>query len=103
MARTKGSASVVSISLRLHARDGQQAEVPVDPKRQDAVFFTLGAVDKFLVPFYAARDGLDAALKLRAEAARRFRRTGNVGVAFHQGMCALTFPPVHWTRAAIRR
>jgi hypothetical protein len=103
MARTKGRASIVSISLHLRARDGQHAEVPVDPKRHDAVFFTLSAVDKFLVPFYAARDGLDAALKLRAEVARAFRRTGGIGVVLHHGMCRLIVSPIRWRRVSMAR
>jgi len=103
MARTKGSVSVVSISVRLRARTGQQAEVPVEPRTDDAVFFTLGAVDKFLIPLYAARDGLDAALKLRARIARTFRQTGGVGVALHQGMCETITPPLQWTATRIGR
>jgi hypothetical protein len=103
MAQSKGSASIVSISVRLGARGGQHAEVPVDPRRHDAVFFTLGAVDKFLVPLYTARDGLEAALKLRAQVARSFRRTGGVGVALHQGMCALSVRPIRWTKASGRQ
>jgi hypothetical protein len=87
MAATRTRVSIKSITVRLHARDGRQADVQLDPREDDALFFSLGAVDTFLVPVYAARDGLDAALRFRAQAQRKVRRTGGI-VVLHKLGCA---------------
>lgn len=97
--RTRG---IKSTTLRFDARDGRHGEVRLDPEG-DAVFFTLDAVDRFLVPFYAARDGLDAALKFRAEAARAMNHAGAIIVVLHKGMCNRVLLRVPLRRSPIRK
>jgi hypothetical protein len=95
--RTRG---IESITLRFQSRDGRQADVRVDPRKYDAVFFTLPAVENIMLPFYAAKGGLGAALKVRAEVTRKLRRPG---VVFHQGPCRLRVLPIRWRRSSIRK
>jgi hypothetical protein len=95
MATTRTRVSVKSITVRLHARDGRQADVQLDPRKDDTLFLSLGAVDTFLVPVYAARDELDAALRFRAQAAREFRRTGAI-VVLHKAGCMRKMARLRW-------
>lgn len=58
---SKENATLLSITVRLRTRDGAERVVEIDPKDSDALFWTLGAVERFLLPFYCATKGFDFA------------------------------------------
>jgi len=57
---------VQEIQLRILLRDGRIHVTTHSPSDLDAVFFTLSAVDKFAVPYYARLYGVDFAARMRA-------------------------------------
>ncbi|HEU4453697.1 MAG TPA: hypothetical protein VFR81_11590, partial [Longimicrobium sp.] len=56
---------VIEVTLTLH--DGR--EVRIDGREHDAVFWSLSAIDKFAVPYYARTDGAEYAAEMRRRAA----------------------------------
>ncbi len=58
--------AVITVTLVL--LDGR--EIHLDGREHDAVFWTLSAVDKFAVPYYARTDGPEFAAEMRRRAAR---------------------------------
>jgi hypothetical protein len=53
-----------SMSLVIRTRDGASRTISL-PRRADAIFLTMSAVDKFVIPYYTRVDGVDAAAALR--------------------------------------
>jgi hypothetical protein len=65
--RFKGKpAEVLAITVKLRT-GSDTVSVTVDPRKYDALVWTLPALDKFLVPYYARIYGLDRARELREE------------------------------------
>lgn len=62
-------ANVAEISLHIVTTDGHTRDIPVG-RTTDALFLSLPAVDKFMIPYYARVIGVDAAAALRASIAR---------------------------------
>ena len=58
-------AEILDITVKVQTAKGP-VSVTVNPKEYDAMFWSLGAVDKFLVPYYAGVSGLDRAVQVRA-------------------------------------
>jgi hypothetical protein len=79
-------ARVISITVRLRTRDGQQREVEVDPKEYDSVFFNAEVAERLLAPYYTARYGFKDALRRLGPLHRRVRRAG-LTVLMHMPYC----------------
>jgi hypothetical protein len=56
---------VVAVRLTIESPDGRRDTVDVDPTKVDALFFTMSAVDKFVVPYYSRVYGPEYATVLR--------------------------------------
>ena len=81
---------VVSITVLLRARDGTERTVEIDPSESDALFWTVGAFDRLLMPFYCARRGFEFASAVR----RQFvdDKTGLIVIPIlHKKLCKLPF------------
>lgn len=64
-------ADVVSMTLVVRMRDGTVRERRMGPE-VDAIFLTLPAIDKFVIPYYARIVGVDSAAAMRGQLARSF-------------------------------
>jgi hypothetical protein len=58
--------SIESITVTVHPTTRDAYSFEFDPKKSDALFFTLSAVDKFVLPYYAGVLGVDYAAQMRA-------------------------------------
>jgi len=65
---------VASIRITTQMRDGSSNTVTLSPDSVDAVFLTLDALDKFLLPYYARVYGVTYAATIRAGIVERLRR-----------------------------
>jgi hypothetical protein len=45
----------------------------IDPREVDAAFFNIAAIDKFVIPYYSALVGPEAATQLRESIGRQLR------------------------------
>lgn len=57
---------VVSVQLRVRGSDGREQNVEYDARSVDAIFLSMPAVDKFVVPYYARVYGRPYADSIRA-------------------------------------
>jgi len=57
---------VDSISITLRLRNGTTQVIPL-ARGTDAVFLTLSAIDKFVIPYYGKIGGIDQAARMRAQ------------------------------------
>ena len=62
--------SIVGVFLTFRMRDGSTRPVNVPPSA-DAIFLTLPAIDKFVIPYYAGIIGADAAAAMRRNIVNR--------------------------------
>jgi hypothetical protein len=53
-------------------RDGTVRDIPVG-RGVDAIFLSLPAIDKFMIPYYARTIGVDSAAAMRARIVSRIR------------------------------
>jgi len=60
------SLCVEAVTLTIREGDGTR-EVRLDGREHDSVFWSLSAIDKFAVPYYARTDGAEYAARLRRE------------------------------------
>jgi hypothetical protein len=65
MTSTRERSTVLSITVRVRTGDGTERVVEIDPTENDALFWSLDAADKFLVPFYSATKGFEYASNVR--------------------------------------
>lgn len=66
------ASDVARISLRVQTRDGRTREFPVSSE-VDAIFLSLPAIDKFVIPYYARIIGVQSAAAMRARVAAAIR------------------------------
>lgn len=59
-------AQILDITVRVQTAKGP-VTMTVDPKEYDAMFWSLGAVDKFLVPYYAGVSGPERAVQVHQD------------------------------------
>jgi len=55
---------VSRVQVTIQTSGGEQTQV-VDPNKSDALFFSLSAIDKFVLPYYEKTYGAEYALRLR--------------------------------------
>jgi len=65
-----GSIEAVTITYRL--RDGSQRVEQFDPRKVEAIFFTMAAVDRMLIPYYVRVYGLNGAAARREVLLNRY-------------------------------
>ncbi len=70
--RTVSSSSVVSIQLIVKTRGGRTFTRRFAGGEIDALFFTMPAIDKFVVPYYTRRFGEEYGARVRHGALRAF-------------------------------
>jgi hypothetical protein len=66
-------ANITDITITIHAKEGAPVERVLGPHEVDAVFFTLSAIDKFVMPYYTRVYGVDFAAQMRATYLRNLR------------------------------
>jgi len=66
-----GAIESVTITYKLR-EGGRQVSETFDPKTVEAVFFTMSAVDRMLIPYFVRVYGLNGALQKRTELLRRY-------------------------------
>lgn len=85
---------IVSVRLR-HPREERELEVVFNPKdrRVDAVFITVDAVEKILLPLYRGRNAAEA-----EDLLKRVRKQQENGYCFvpHQYSCKFAVPLIDW-------
>jgi hypothetical protein len=64
---------VVSMTLVTRLRNGTVHEMPMGPE-VDAIFLSLPAIDKFMIPYYARVIGIDSAAAMRTQIVRGLTR-----------------------------
>jgi hypothetical protein len=89
MASRKGR--IVSITARVRGRNGREYTIEIDPEKNDALFWSLGAVDRFLLPSYLVMRGFDYAARLRKDLHAEFNRLGWV-LPPHKAECKIVIP-----------
>lgn len=65
--------SVDSVGLTVFSGGGALFSEVIDPMEVDALFFTMSAMDKFLLPYYAQLYGTEYANRMRASIEERIR------------------------------
>jgi hypothetical protein len=63
--RSDSASRVVAVQLTIKSPKGRLRTVNVNPDTVDALFFTMPAVDKFVIPYYSRTYGPDYAAALR--------------------------------------
>jgi hypothetical protein len=63
---------VIDIVVTVHRRNGSPQTVTYRPEEADALFFTLSAVDKFVIPYYLKLYGSQYVTQMRARLERAF-------------------------------
>ena len=58
---------MLSLTARIRTRDGTECVVEIDTKANDALFWSLDAGDRFLVPFYSATQDFQYASDVRRQ------------------------------------
>jgi hypothetical protein len=66
-------ANIRDITVTIHAKNGTAVESVLAPGDVDAVFFTLSAIDKFVMPYYTRIYGAQFAADMRAGYLRNLR------------------------------
>ena len=66
-------ANIKDITITIHAKEGPAVERVLAPREVDAVFFTLSAIDKFVMPYYARVYSAQYAADMRATYLRSLR------------------------------
>jgi hypothetical protein len=66
-------ANIKDITITIHAKDGAAVETVLPPGNVDAVFFTLSAIDKFVMPYYTRVYNAQYAADMRAAYVRSLR------------------------------
>jgi hypothetical protein len=66
-------ANIKDITITIHAKDGASVERVLAPGEVDAVFFTLSAIDKFVMPYYMRVYGAQFTADMRAAYVRSLR------------------------------
>jgi hypothetical protein len=66
-------ANIQDITITIHAKTGPAVERVLTPGEVDAVFFTLSAIDKFVMPYYTRVYGAQYAADMRAAYVRSLR------------------------------
>jgi uncharacterized membrane protein len=56
---------VIEVTLSLRDQAGAERTIRLDGREHDALFWSLSAVDKFAVPYYAGTDGAEYAVEMR--------------------------------------
>src|SRR2546429_6918348 len=79
-------AEILDITVKVQTAKGP-VSVTVNPKEYDAMFWSLGAVDKFLVPYYAGVSGLDRAVQVRARDRKSTRLNSSHGYISYAVFC----------------
>ena len=64
---------IASVTITYQLRDGSRLTEQFDPRRVEAVFFTMPAVDRMLIPYYVRVYGLNGAARRRQVLLDRFR------------------------------
>lgn len=87
-------------SVRLpRPTNGEPLDVVFNPEdtRVDAVFITVDAVEKILLPFYRGRNAAEA-----EDLLKRVRKQQANGYCFvpHQYSCKVAVPPIDWNAAS---
>ena len=68
---------VQSISMTFHLRNGRDSTIILDPS-VDAIFLSLPAIDKFVLPYYERIVGMDAAATMRRDIVDRVARQAGI-------------------------
>lgn len=66
-------AAIKDITITIHSKDGTAVQSVLAPGEADAVFFTLSAIDKFVMPYYTRIYGAQFAADMRAGYVRNLR------------------------------
>lgn len=56
---------IQSVTITYQLRDGNRVTEQFDPRRVEAIFFTMPAVDRMLIPYYVRVYGLNGAVRRR--------------------------------------
>jgi hypothetical protein len=83
-----GAGAVVSVTVRYRTSDGKEGTLEINPNEYDSVFWTLEAVDRFLLPYYLAHYGFAEADRIRAELVREMRVVG-IPIPRHKKLCSI--------------
>jgi hypothetical protein len=62
-------ANIAGYTLRVRMRDSSTRDIPIG-RNIDAIFLSVPAIDKFMIPYYARIIGVDSAAALRASIVR---------------------------------
>lgn len=88
MAQGSNEPGIVSVTVRYRTRDGQETEVDVNPNVHDAVFWSMEAVDHFLLPYYFFSEGFEFVTALRQEIQEELKVTG-ICLPRHKRYCQI--------------
>lgn len=87
----KADSKILAITVRLRTRDGEDHTIEIDPKTTDGLFWSMEAVDSFLVPFYSVTEGFEFAADLRGKIVN-----GDTGLfivpMIHKKLCRILLP-----------
>lgn len=88
--------NVVSVTLTIQ-RDGRTEQVTIDPRQVDALFLSMAAVDKFMIPYYSRIYGSAYGAALRERIASAPGRLRAAPVPCHitgtSAKCAILLDP----------
>jgi len=88
MAIESNEPAILSVTVRFRTRDGRERELNLDPQEHDAVFWSLEAVDRFLLPAYLGREGFEFIDRLRSEIVGSIDEVG-ISIPRHKRLCGI--------------
>jgi hypothetical protein len=82
---------VVSVRVTFRTKEGTERSVTIDGRSSDAVFWSMEAIDRFVVPFYHVTEGFERATDIRRSAEEQLARTGMI-IGPHKKYCLILLP-----------
>lgn len=107
IAPATGKPQILAVTVRVRGPDGKVGDLEVNLDQRegsDALFFSLDAVQNFVVPFYAHRkgEGPDSSAAILTAAQDQLKKTGII-VILHKLKCKVLIPVDLWRGEFPRR
>ena len=87
-----GTGEILSVTVRYRTADGVERAFNVDPRQEDAVFLSMEAAEKFLLPYYRSTYGGSVADELQRRFASEQQLMG-ITIPRHKKICSILMLP----------
>lgn len=87
-------AGVISVMVKFRTKDGKERSVTIDGQSSDALFWSMEAIDRFVLPFYHVTEGYEKAADIRRGAEAQLADAGMI-IGPHKRYCLILLPELN--------